>query len=78
MVNGGVEPIEVLITNIETGQGNIIGPCCHKFVSHSICIYDYDGIGNTVQDTVDLGLASRPKVKLIAYNNTYVPEIPVE
>ncbi len=63
MVNGGVEPIEVLITNIETGQATL-GPAATNLCPTLYVYTITDGIGNTVQDTVDLGLASRPKVKL--------------
>lgn len=61
-VNGGVEPVEVTIINLQSGEtilGAVATGLCPNTYSYSIT----DGIGNVFQDTVDLGLLSAPEIK---------------
>ena len=68
IVNGGVEPVEVTITNLQSGEtipGSMATGLCPNAYTYSIT----DGIGNVFQDTVDLGLLSTPDIKLDSIQN---------
>ncbi len=71
-VFGGVNPVEVVITNLETGASaitNMMGNLCPGNYVYSIT----DGIGNSVHDTLDLSIGAFPTIQLDSINAGICP-----